>query len=311
MATGTRALWKGAISFGLVHIPVALHSATREAGLDFDWLDKRSMDPVGYKRINKKTGEEIGKENIVKGLAHEKGRYVVLSDEEIKAALPKSTQTIEIESFVSAGEIPLVYFERPYYLVPVGKGQKVYALLRETLKKAQRVGVARVVIQTKQHLAVLLPEGRALQLILLRWAGEIRSPDELDLPAEGAKAAGLTERELDMAMRLVDDLAGPWAPEQFEDSFAAEVMTLVEQKVNAGEVKTVFQPEEAAEGTADVIDLTELLRRSLRGDAPAKVGKPARAAKAAPESKATKAAPAESGNVKPVAPKPAAKRRRA
>ncbi len=309
MATGSRALWKGAISFGLVHIPVALHSATREAGLDFDWLDKRSMDPVGYKRINKKTGEEIGKENIVKGLAYEKDHYVILSDEEIKAALPKSTQTIEIESFVAAGEIPLVYFERPYYLVPVGKGQKVYALLRETLKQAGRVGVARVVIQTKQHLAVLLPEGRALQLILLRWASEIRSAEDLDLPAEGAKAAGLNERELDMAMRLVDDLAATWEPEKFEDSFAAEVMALVDEKVKAGEIKTVFQPEEAAEGggTADVIDLTELLRRSLRGD-DAGAAKPAKAPAASRSAEKPATKPATKGAVKPkAAARPAGK----
>ncbi|MGE5385471.1 MAG: Ku protein [Betaproteobacteria bacterium] len=297
MATASRALWKGAISFGLVHIPVALHSATREAGLDFDWLDKRSMDPVGYKRINKKTGEEIGKENIVKGLAYEKEHYVILSDEEIKAALPKSTQTIEIESFVAAGEIPLVYFERPYYLVPVGKGQKVYALLRETLKRAERVGVARVVIQTKQHLAVLLPKGRALQLILLRWASEIRSADDLDLPAEDAKTVGLNERELDMAMRLVDDLAAPWEPEKFEDSFAADVMALVEQKVQAGETKTVFQPEVAPEGTADVIDLTELLRRSLRGDE-AGTAKPANAPAASRTADKPATKPVAKGNVK-------------
>lgn len=305
MATSSRALWKGAISFGLVHIPVALHSATRETGLDFDWLDRRTMDPVGYKRINKKTGEEIGKENIVKGLAYEKEHYVVLSDEEIKAALPKSTQTIDIESFVPASEIPLIYFERPYYLAPVGKGQKVYALLRETLVKAGRVGIARVVIQSKQHLAALLPEGAVLQLILLRWASSIRAPDELDLPAEGAKAAGLSERELEMAARLVDDLAAPWEPEKFEDSFTAEVMALVEEKVKAGEIKTVFQPQEAPEGTADVIDLTELLRRSLRGgDAPA--AKPAKAAKPAAKPKA-----ATKPSAKPASDKPAPKRRRA
>src|SRR5690606_36003661 len=128
-----RILWKGAISFGLVHIPIALHSATQEQGLDFDWLDKRSMDPVGYKRINKKTGKEIRNEDIGKGIAYEDGSYVVLSAEEIEAAYPKTTQTIEIESFVPAAAIPFVYLERPYYVSPINKGQKVYALLREVL----------------------------------------------------------------------------------------------------------------------------------------------------------------------------------
>src|SRR5438105_4399260 len=135
MATthSTHALWKGAISFGLVHIPVALHAAAGDSGIDFDWLDKRSMDPVGYKRINKKTGKEITKDNIVKGVATGSGEYVVLSDDEIKAAYPKSTQTIEIEAFVPSTQLPFVYLDRPYYLAPVGKGDKVYALLRETL----------------------------------------------------------------------------------------------------------------------------------------------------------------------------------
>ena len=144
MATSTsssRALWKGAISFGLVHIPVALHSATSEQGLNFDWLDKRSMDPVGYKRINKKTGKEIDKDNIVKGIQYEDGHYVVLSQEEIAAAYPKATQTIEIEMFVPATDIPFIYLERPYYIVPVSKGGKVYALLREALFKTRTYSV--------------------------------------------------------------------------------------------------------------------------------------------------------------------------
>ena len=169
----SRVLWKGAISFGLVHIPVALHSATSESGVNFDWLDKRSMDPVGYKRINKRTGKEIAKENIVKGVEYEDGQYVVLSEEEIKSAYPKTTQTIEIESFVPNTDIPFVYLERPYYVAPINKGQKVYALLRDTLLKTQRVGIARVIIQTKQHLAVLVPSGPALILNLLHWGADI------------------------------------------------------------------------------------------------------------------------------------------
>jgi DNA end-binding protein Ku len=264
----SRALWKGAISFGLVHIPVSLHSATTESGIDFDWLDKRSMDPVGYKRINKKTGKEITKENIVKGIAHEDGQYVVLSPEEIAAAYPKTTQTIEIESFVPNTDIPFVYLERPYYIAPINKGKKVYALLRDTLLKTQRVGIARVVIQTKQHLAVLVPSGPGLILNLLRWGADIRSWEDLDLPAEGAKAAGLSDKELSMAKQLVDDMTGKWQPDQFSDSFKDDIMALVKQKVKEGKVETVEQPEEAEETAgrsgAKIIDLTELLQRSLR-----------------------------------------------
>ena len=266
MATSPRVLWKGAISFGLVHIPVALYSATADNGLDFDWLDKRTMDPVGYKRINKKTGKEITKEHIVKGIAYEEGQYVVLTDEEIAAAYPKTTQTIEIETFVANTDIPFVYLERPYYIAPINKGQKVYALLRDTLLKTQRVGIARVVIQTKQHLAVLVPSGPGLVLNLLRWGADIRSWEGLNLPPEGSKAAGLSDKELAMAKQLVDDMSSPWEPAAFRDSFKDEIMALVQKKVKAGNTETVSQPEQAerGQGSAQIIDLTELLQRSLR-----------------------------------------------
>jgi DNA end-binding protein Ku len=266
MATpSSRVLWKGAISFGLVHIPVALHSATIENELDFDWLDKRTMDPVGYKRINKRTGKEIDKENIVKGIAYEDHQYVVLTDDEIRAAHPESTQTIDIEMFVSATDIPFIYLERPYYLAPLGKGAKVYALLREALLKTERVGIARVVIQTKQHLAALIPSGPGLILNLLRWGDEIRSWENLDLPAEGAKASGLNDRELKMATQLVDELSSTWKPDDFHDTFKDEIMKLVEHKIKTRDTETVEEVKpEAPRRTADIVDLTELLQRSLK-----------------------------------------------
>ncbi len=197
-----RAIWKGAISFGLVHIPVSLVSATASQGVDFDWLDKRSMDPVGYKRINKTTGKEITKENIVKGVAFEKGRYVVISEEEIRAAHPKSTQTIEIIGFVASDQIPLQNIDTPYFLAPDKRGGKVYALLRETLKKTGKVALANVVLHTKQHLAALMPLESALVLVMLRWPAEVRSLDELELGSDVTKPS-LAKGELDMAKRLV------------------------------------------------------------------------------------------------------------
>ena len=297
MASASRALWKGAISFGLVHIPVSLHAASGDSGIDFDWLDKRSMDPVGYKRINKKTGREITKENIVRGVAYEEGHYVVLSDDEIAAAYPKSTQSIDIEAFVAATEIPFVYLERPYYLAPVGKGAKVYALLRETLLKTGKVGLARVVISSKQHLAVLVPSGPALVLDLLRWGSDIRSWDTLELPPEGSKAMGLTARELQMAEQLVDDMAGHWNPEQFRDSFKDDVMALVHAKVKAGDTAEVAPLEDAPEAgkTAEIIDLADLLKRSLKGGA--KTAE--KAAEKPPAKAAAKAAAAKSEGAKP------------
>jgi len=301
-----RALWKGAISFGLVHIPVALYTATSDSGIDFDWLDKRSMDPVGYKRINKKTGKEIAREQIVKGIEYEDGQYVVLSDAEIAAAYPKTTQTIEIETFVPAEGIPFIYLERPYYVAPINRGAKVYALLRETLQRSGRVGVARVVIQTRQHLAVLVPSGPGLVLNLLRWGADIRSWKDLSLPPENAREAGLSERELKMASELVEDMGYDWDPQAFKDSFKDEIMKLVGRKVEAGQTEAVTKPEAMEEGgaggSAKIIDLTELLQRSLRKGGAAK---PDAAADATPTVRKPVAAP------KRAARKPAAKRRAA
>lgn len=263
MTSNTRIIWDGAISFGLVNIPVALHTATSESGVNFDWLDKRTMDLVGYKRINKKTGQEVGKEDIVKGISYDNGQYVVLGDNEIKNALAKSTQIIEIESFVFAAEIPLIYFKHPYYLAPIGKADKAYALLRETLLKMKRVGIARVVIHTKQHFAAIVPTEAALVLILLRWANQIHPWEEINLPLRGN--VGLTEREFAMAEQLVEAMSEPWDPDKYQDSFMAEVMALVEEKVKTGHIETVIRAELEPENTtmAEVIDFTELLRRSL------------------------------------------------
>lgn len=264
-ATSKRALWKGAISFGLVHIPIALHSATTSQGIDFDWLDKRSMDPVGYKRINKTTGKDIDSDDIVKGVEYEEGQYVVLSAEEIQAAYPTTTQTIEIERFVSVDAIPFVYLDRPYYTSPIAKGAKVYALLREVLRKTGKVGIAKVVIQTKQHLAVLMPCGPALILNLLRWGDEIRAWDELGLPEEGMKSTGLTAKEMAMGEQLVQDMSGAWEPDAFTDSFKEQILQLVKEKVESGDTETVSAPQEESEqtGSAKILDLTQMLQRSL------------------------------------------------
>lgn len=265
-----RSIWKGAISFGLVHIPVSLVSATSSQGVDFDWLDKRSMDPVGYKRINKTTGKEVTKEHIVKGVAYEKGRYVVLSEDEIRSAHPKSTQKIEIIAFVASDQIPLQNIDTPYFLAPDKRGGKVYALLRETLKKTGKVALANVVLHTKQHLAALMALDSALVLVMLRWPAEVRSLDELELGSDVIKPS-LAKGELDMAKRLVEDMSADWKPEEYRDSFQEKIMALVEKKAKAGKIEDV----ESAEGveerkSADVIDLTELLKRSLAGKPAAK-----------------------------------------
>jgi DNA end-binding protein Ku len=259
-----RVIWNGAISFGLVHVPVALYPASSEGGIDFDWLDKRTMDPVGYRRINKRTGKEIDSEHIVRGVKVAPDRYVVLGDDEIKAAYPRTTQTIEIESFVRPEQIPFVMLEKPYYLEPVNKGEKVYALLREAMRAAGVVGIARLVLHTKEHLATLVSVGPALMLNTLRWSTEVRPWTELKLPPEGPKAANLKDAELKMAGQLIEDMTEDWDAERHTDRFTEAVQALVDQRAEAGQTADV-QPLESggAPAATNVVDLTELLKKSL------------------------------------------------
>jgi DNA end-binding protein Ku len=276
-----RVIWKGAITFGLVHVPVALYPASQELGIDFDWLDKRSMDPVGYKRVNKRTGKEIASTDIVKGIKQDDGDYVILSEDQIKAAYPKSTQTIEIESFVKASDIDFTLLETPYYLEPIAKGEKVYALLRESMLAAGVIGIARVVMHTKERLAALVPSGAALVLNTIRWAGDIRPITDLKLPAMGSAAANLKPAELKMAAQLIGEMTGPWKSGDYSDRFSDAILALVRKKVEAGDTARVTAIEEAPAdtGATNVVDLTDLLARSLaKGKAP-KAAAPAKTAK--------------------------------
>jgi DNA end-binding protein Ku len=257
-----RVIWKGAISFGLVHVPVALYPAAQETGIDFDWLDKRTMDPVGYRRINKRTGKEIDADDIVKGIKQPDGDYVVLSEDEIKAAYPKSTQTIAVENFVKASEISFVYLDKPYFTAPLGKSRRVYALLREAMREAGVIGIARVVMHTKEHLAALIADGDALILNTIRWANEIRSRDDIELPAAGK--ARLKEGELKMARQLIADMTVPWRPDALADEFTEAIHALAAKRVGAGKTQKVTSLDGAAPAEAsNVVDLTELLKRSL------------------------------------------------
>ena len=288
-----RAIWKGAISFGLVHIPVALISATSSKRLDFDWLDKRSMDRVGYKRINKATGKEIAAKNVVKGVEYEKDRYVVISEEEIAAAHPKATQTIDIFAFVDSAEIPLINIRKPYFLSPDRKGEKVYALLRETLVKTGKVALANVVVRTRQSLAAVMALDSALVVVMLRWPEEVRSLDRLNL-GEEVSDPKLSKQELDMARKLVEDMTSEWTADDYRDSFEEKIMKLVEEKAKAGKIESVEQDDEGEDQrrTADVVDLTELLKRSLAGKGKTK----AAAAAAKPAAKKRSAAKTGSEN---------------
>ncbi|MBC8007100.1 MAG: Ku protein [Prolixibacteraceae bacterium] len=284
-----RAIWKGSISFGLVHIPVSLFPAIRSDDIDFDWLDKRSMAPIGYRRISKKTGKEVDRKFIVRGYQYEKGHYVVLSDEEIRAANAKATQSVDILCFADLQEVSFLYLDTPYYLAPDKKGQKVYALLREALKKTGKIGIAHVVMHTKQHLAALIPSGNALVLNTLRWSGELRDGKDLELPAQGAKATGIREKELSMAEQLIEDMTERLNLGKFRDTFRDDILALVKRKIKAGKTKLVEVPEKAPEAAvpSNVIDLTELLKRSLHADkASASLSPAAKERKRAPAVKA-------------------------
>jgi len=258
-------IWKGAISFGLVHVPVQLYPATQSEKVGFNLLDRRTIDPIGYKQINKRTGKDVTRENIVRGFEYEKGRYVVLSDDEIRSANPESTQTVGILAFVDAADISFLYLDTPYFLTPDRKGEKVYALLREAMKAAGKIGVASVVLHNKQHLAALIPLGPVLALNTLRWASEVRSLDEFKVPPEGMKAAGVSARELDMAKKLIGDMSDAWDPAQYHDTFRDDIMALVERKIRAGNTEVITDVETPRESrkSADILDLSDLLRRSL------------------------------------------------
>jgi DNA end-binding protein Ku len=288
-----RALWKGAISFGLVHIPVSLYPASRSEGLSFDMIDKRDFAPVGYKRYNKHTGEEISREHIVKGYEYSKGEYVIITDEDFKQANVEATQTVEIVAFVEAQSVAPYFFDTPYYLEPGKRGEKGYTLLREVLKRTGRVGIANVVIRSRQYLAALIPVDRMLLMNTLRWANEIRSTADLTLPETGS--GEVTEKELAMAERLVEDMSGDWTPERYKDTYTDDLMARIEQRIEAGQTHLV--PRESDESGeprrgAEVIDLVSMLRRSLeqKGNA-ANDGEPAESVKERPKRAAARKSP--------------------
>ncbi|MEX0140025.1 putative DNA repair protein YkoV [compost metagenome] len=283
-----RALWKGAISFGLVHIPVEMISASLDHELDLSMLDRRDFAPIGYKRYNKKTGKEVEWDDIIKGYEYKTDEYVVLSEEDLRQANVKATQTIDIDTFVDAAEVPLTFYEHPYYLLPAKGGEKVYALLRETLRKANKVAIASVVMRTKQHLCALVCVGDAIVLNTLRYADEIRPTDDLDLPPNTMRAAGISDKELKMALSLVEGMSDEWEPGQYHDSYREDVLALVKKKIKARQTKTITPPapEREEEQGSNVIDLVALLQQSLGKKAPA-----APARKRAASSTARKPAP--------------------
>ena len=277
-----RGLWKGAISFGLVNVPVELYSAQkRSAELDLTMLDKRDMAPVGYQRVNKASGKEVPWEDVVKGYEYEDDKYVVLSEEDFRRANPEASKTVDIVAFVEVRDIAPIYFETPYYLGPGKRGEKAYALLRDAMAKSGKAGIASVVIRTRQYLAALIPQGEALVLNTLRYHKELRTAEELEIP-EKLKGAKVSSKEIDMALRLIEDMADEWRPEKYHDTYREDLLKRVEEKVKAGQTEeiTEAEKEEKAPKGAQVIDLMSLLKKSVEGGRKAeKAPKPKRAAR--------------------------------
>jgi len=256
-----RSIWKGSISFGLVNIPVGLYTAEKSKELHFHLLDRRNLAPVHYQRVNSETGKEVPWEDTVRGFEFAPKRYVVLTDDDLKRANPESTQTIEIIDFVDLADISPVHFEKPYYLAPERRGAKSYALLRETLRRTGKAGIAKVVIRTRQYLGAVIPFADAIVLDLMRFEDELRDASELDLPAG---KQGLTEKELKMAERLVESMIDAWDPERYRDDYRVDLKALIDARVEAGELdagRAKAPPRRAPRGK--VVDLMELLKRSV------------------------------------------------
>jgi DNA end-binding protein Ku len=253
-----RAIWKGSISFGLVNIPIALYPATRREELKFRLLRKSDLSPVNYKRVAQKDGKAVSWEQIVKGYEYEKGKYVVLKDEDFERVDLEATQTVDIQDFVDQEEIDPMFFYKPYYLEPQKGGDKAYALLRDALKDSGKVGIAKVVIKTRQYLAGVKPEDGALVLELMHFADELADPEKLHVP----KKTEVGKRERNMAKSLIDSMSSKWNPEKYKDDYREALMEVIEEKVEAGGKEIEEKPKKAPKPTK-VIDLVSVLQKSL------------------------------------------------
>jgi len=278
-----RTIWKGSISFGLVNIPIALYSATRSEELKFRLLRKTDLSPVNYKRVAEKDGKEVPWDQIVKGYEYEKGKYVVLQEEDFQRVDLEATQTVDIQDFVDLEEIDPMFFYKPYYLEPQKGGDKAYALLRDALKDTRKVGVAKVVVKTRQYLAGVKPQDGALVLELMHFADELADPEKLHVP----KTLEVGKREMTMAKSLIDSMKSKWNPEKYKDDYREALMEVIEEKVEAGGKEIEEKPRKAPKPTK-VIDLVSVLQQSLeQSGAKGKTkGKSSRAKKSHPTRKA-------------------------
>jgi DNA end-binding protein Ku len=262
-----RPIWSGAISFGLLNIPVQLMPAERQVDLKFHLLDSRDKGRIRYERVNADTGEEVPWKEVVKAYEYEKGSFVVLSEEDIAKAAPESKESVDIEAFVDPRQISPKYFEKPYYLVPAKKAEKGYVLLRDTLAASGKAGLARVVIRTREYLALVLPEDEALVLLLLRFPQELIPAEDYAFPASGTRRFKLAPREREMAEQLVASMTAKWSPDQYQDEFRARlrkaVQARIKQKGSRRKIPQKPQEELPDNASTNVVDFMALLKKSL------------------------------------------------
>jgi DNA end-binding protein Ku len=253
-----RAIWKGSISFGLVTIPVALHTATKRDELKFRLLRKSDLSPIQYKRVAEVDGKEVPWEEIVKGFEYEKGRFVVFEDKDFERVNVAATEAIEIMDFVELGEISPMFFYKPYYLEPQRGGAGAYALLRDVLAKTNKAGIAKVVIRTREHLAAVKANDQLLVLELMHFADELISPEGLKVPED--KKIG--KREEEMAMTLVQQMTDRWEPARYKDDYKEALMDVIQRKIEAGGKELPVEKRQRRAAT-NVIDLVAVLQKSL------------------------------------------------
>jgi DNA end-binding protein Ku len=262
-----RSIWKGAIAFGLVNIPVGLTSAESRPDIQLHMVDSKNHARIRYERVNADTGEEVPWDRMVKGYEHDDGKFILLTEEELEAVQPKLTKTIEIEAFVSLDDIDPLLFDKPYYLEPDKRGRKAYALLREALRQTGKAGISKVVIRSREYLSAMFVRDDVLILMLLRFPQEIRSSAKLELPGSREAEFQPKKNEMDLAVRLIDEMTGNWTPDAYHDEYREALMDFIEKKVRSGAtVDDVKQGEEKEEaGGSNVLDLADYLRRSIKG----------------------------------------------
>ncbi|MHB1057655.1 MAG: non-homologous end joining protein Ku [Rhodanobacter sp.] len=302
-----RPIWTGTLSFGLLNVPVSLMSGERSVDLHFRMLDSRSNTPVRYERVNAETGEEVPWKEIVKAFEYAKGSYVVLEPEDIKSAAAEGREVVDVKAFVEAGSIGPEYFEKPYFLVPGKKAEKGYVLLRETLKRTGRIGIARVVVRTREYLSAVMPRGNALVLMLMRYPQELVDAEEYKIPEGKASQYRISGKEIEMAEQLIESMSEEWNPKDYRDEFRDRLRKVIEKRMKSKGVVSTETEDEAEmpeDATTNVVDFMSLLQKSLASNkrTPAKK-------KAAKTAKATRKTAGKSAAPKKKAPaKKAAKR---